>query len=298
MASSQAEYQNPLFKSDFEAKSYYSAYDSLISTYQINYIDHWINTNIGTCHLIETGDSEAPPVLLVPAAGCSSAGWYANLIELGKNNRVYALDIPGDAGKSILIKEDGPILIQDYNLMFLEVLNSLKLKDVTLIGHSSGGFFVTGFAISHPERVKKLVLLAPVATHINIRWYFRILLKMGGKPGKGPSAKTTLKMQAYRGFDPEPFFVNLMQCVRDYCRINLLFPYVYSTEELSSIRIPTFLIIGSNEVLCNYKRSIKNAKSKFDNIDIHIIDKTGHTPNMENSGAFNKIVTSILSQKK
>jgi pimeloyl-ACP methyl ester carboxylesterase len=296
IAGFEANCQNPLFIADFGAQSYYSAYDSLLSKYQVNYIDHFIETNLGICHLIEVGDSEAQPILLLPAAGCSAAGWYANLNELGKQNRVYALDLPGDAGKSTLRKQNGPILIEDYNLMILEILDNLKLKDVTLIGHSIGGFLATGFAISYPERVNKLVLLAPVATHINIKWHFRILLKMGGKPGKCPSAEKTLKMQAHRGFVPEPLFVNLMQYVREYCRVNLLFPYVYSTDDLSRISLPVFLIIGSDEVLCNYKGSVKKAKNKFENIDIYIIDKTGHTPNMENPEKFNKIVTSILSQ--
>ena len=295
ITSFQAKCQNALFVSDSGAKAYYSAYDSLLSKFQVNYIDHFIETNLGTCHLIEVGDSEAPPVLLLPAAGCSAAEWYANLNELGKQNRVFALDLPGDAGKSILRKQVGPMLIEDYNVMIGEILDNFQLKEVTLVGHSIGGFLATGFAISHPERVKHLVLLSPVATHINIKWYFRILLEMGGKPGKGPSAEKTLKMQASKGFDPEPLFVNLMQCVRDYCRVDLLFPYVYSSDELSSISIPTSLIIGTNEVLCNYKRSIRNAKSAFENVDIYIMDKTGHTPNMEIPDQFNLIVHSILS---
>jgi pimeloyl-ACP methyl ester carboxylesterase len=291
----QAKSQSALFISDSGAKAYYSAYDSLLSKYQVNYIDHFIDTNLGTCHIIEVGDGEAPPLLLLPAAGCSAAEWYANINEIGKYNRVYALDLPGDAGKSVLRKQGGPILIEDYNLMILEILDNLKLKEVTLVGHSIGGFLATGFAISYPERLNKLVLLSPVATHINIRWYLRILLNMGGRPGKGPSALKTLKMQAYKGFDPEPLFVNLMQYVRDYCRVNLLFPYVYSTDQLSGIRVPKYLIIGSNEILCNYKKSIRNAKSKFENIDIYIIDKTGHTPNMESPEEFNIIITSILN---
>jgi pimeloyl-ACP methyl ester carboxylesterase len=296
MAGFQAKCQNTLFITESGAISYYSVYDSLLSKYQINYIEHWIDTHLGTCHLIEVGNKEAPAILLLPAAGCSAAGWYANLNELGKQHRVFALDIPGDAGKSVLGEEIAPLLIEDYNKMLLNILDNLELKNVILIGHSIGGFLATGFTISHAERVNKLILLSPVATHINIRWYFRLLLKMGGKPGKGPGAEKTLKMQAYRGFEPEPLFVDLMQNVRDYCQIKLVFPFVYSTHELSKIRVPVFMIIGSNEVLCSHKKSIKNAKQKFKNIDIYVIDKTGHTPNMEKPDTFNNLITDILGK--
>jgi len=290
----QAKCHNPLFTTELGASLFYSAYDSLLLKYQIHYTDHWIETNLGTCHLIETGNKEAPPVLLLPAAGCSAAGWYANLNEIGKHNRVFALDIPGDAGKSTLKQEITPHSIEEYNTMLISILEKLDIREVTLIGHSIGGFLATGFTISHAERVKKLVLVSPVATHINIKWYFKILLQMGGKPGKGPDAEKTLRMQAHKSFEPEPLFVNVMQCVRDYCQVKLLFPYVYSKDELSGINVPIFMIIGNHEVLCNYKRSIKKAKKKFENIDVFVINETGHTPNMEKAEAFNKILIQLL----
>lgn len=56
----------------------------------------------------------------------------------------------------------------DYSLMsadLLELLDSLSLDKVLLMGHSMGGKVAMQFALDHPERVEKLVVvdIAPVA---------------------------------------------------------------------------------------------------------------------------------------
>jgi pimeloyl-ACP methyl ester carboxylesterase len=209
-----------------------------------------------------------------------------------KKYHVYALDIPGDAGKSKLLS---PIQsIDDYTSAMHTILDSLNLSKVSLVGHSIGGFLSAGFAMRYPESVDKLVLVSPVATHTNIHWYFKILLQMGGKPGKGPSAENTLKMQAGKHFVPEPAFVSLMQCVRDFCNVDLIFPYVYPEKELKKLNVPTYLIIGDQEKLCSYKKSVKDAHKKISEIKIEIMEGTGHTPNMEMPAQFNKIILNIL----
>jgi pimeloyl-ACP methyl ester carboxylesterase len=38
----------------------------------------------------------------------------------------------------------------------------MDLKDFHLLGHSFGGFLVTSYALKYPERIKKLILAAPV----------------------------------------------------------------------------------------------------------------------------------------
>jgi pimeloyl-ACP methyl ester carboxylesterase len=286
--------QKPLFISEEGRKVYMERYDALLSTKQIPVNDVWIDTHLGRCHLIETGDREAEPLLLLHAAGCSAAEWYANLKELGKTFHIYALDTPGDAGKSAMSRM--PVSIDDYNLTLSQILDSLGLKETHLMGHSIGGFIAAGFAMSHPERVSNLILLAPAATHSKMRWYVRLGLHLSGKPGKGPRARTILKMQAYKGFDLDPGFVDLMEAVRDYSMVEMIFPYVYPTEELGAITTPTHLIIGTEEVVCRPNKSTKLAKKKIPGISVHVIQDAGHTPNMERPEEFHDIVLQALRQ--
>lgn len=285
----------PLFTTEAAKSEYFQAYDTLLSRYEIAVQDHWIHTDLGKVHVIETGNPEGKSVVMLHAAGCSAAEWYGNFELLGQKFHLFAVDTPGDAGKSELTHEPGNIA--DYNQSLLKVLDTLHLNRPILLGHSIGGFFATGFAIAYPERLEKLVLLSPVATHVPIRWYLKLMLKFTGRPGTGPHAVKTLKLQAFKGFEPEPLFARLMEYVRNYCTVQMLFPYVYSAKELSGISAPVFLIVGTKEPLCHYKRSVKLAREKIPQVRITILDNTGHTPNMERPNETSRLLMEIFLQK-
>jgi pimeloyl-ACP methyl ester carboxylesterase len=191
-----------------------------------------------------------------------------------------------------------PVSIDDYTLTLSQILDSLGLKEIHLMGHSIGGFFAAGFAMRHPERVSNLILLAPAATHSNMKWYVRLGLHLSGKPGKGPRARTILKMQAYKDFNLDPGFVDLMESVRDYSMVEMIFPYVYPTEDLGAMTTPTHLIIGTEEVVCRPSRSTKLAKKKIPGITVHMIQNAGHTLNMERPEEYHELVVRLLNQAK
>jgi len=76
---------------------------------------------------------------------------------------------------------DGPLIIPDrpgYGLTYridyrkldfrraaadwlIELIDELEVETIDLLGASMGGFFALAFATSHPERVRRLVLLGP-----------------------------------------------------------------------------------------------------------------------------------------
>ncbi len=48
-----------------------------------------------------------------------------------------------------------------YQLHLLDLFDKMGLKHFDLVGISMGGWMATEFAVSHPERVRKLVLCCP-----------------------------------------------------------------------------------------------------------------------------------------
>ena len=284
----------PLFVTKAARTKYWADYDAIFEKYSLSVRDHWVQTALGKTHVLEYGNSGGEPVVLLHAAGCSAAEWYANLSALGRECHLFAVDMPGDAGKSTL--ECLPTGIEDYTETIRDIFDAFKLGKEVLIGHSIGGFFSAGFAMACPDRVKKLILLSPVATHVPIRWYLKLLLKFTGRPGTGPHAVKTLKMQAFKGFEPEPLFVNLMECVRNFCTVQMLFPYVFPNSELHKLAMPVYLILGTEEPLHSWKHSIELAKQKMPHVRITVLDNTGHTPNMERPEKTNKILLEILRE--
>ncbi len=106
-------------------------------------------------HAIESG--EGPPVILVHGSG-PSALLFLPLIERLEGLRVIAVDRPG-FGLSDAV--DGPrASYRDGAVAWIDSLfDALAVEDVALVGSSMGGTWALWFALAHPDRLRRLVLL-------------------------------------------------------------------------------------------------------------------------------------------
>ena len=110
-------------------------------------------------HVRESGPREAPALILMHGFGSSLHTWEAWAQGLSGQWRVIRLDLPG-AGLT------GPDPTRDYRderaeQILLALMDRLGLARASLIGHSMGGRLAWRFAADHPDRVDRLVLLAP-----------------------------------------------------------------------------------------------------------------------------------------
>jgi pimeloyl-ACP methyl ester carboxylesterase len=110
-------------------------------------------------HLRDSGPREAPAILMLHGFGSSLHTWedWARLLEA--DHRVIRLDLPG-------FGLTGPDPTGDYSdarsvAVLRALLDRLGVARATLIGSSMGGRIAWAFAAAHPDRVAKLVLVAP-----------------------------------------------------------------------------------------------------------------------------------------
>jgi len=110
-------------------------------------------------HVRDTGPKDAPAVLLLHGFGASLHTWedWARLLEPGF--RVVRLDLPG-------FGLTGPDPTGDYtDARTVEILSALMdelgIRRADVVGSSMGGRIAWVFAATAPERVGKLVLMAP-----------------------------------------------------------------------------------------------------------------------------------------
>lgn len=99
-----------------------------------------------------------PPLVLLHGGGLDSAAvsWKETIPALAENFTVYAPDWPG-YGESD--SPDGSPSIAYYVEVTWRLLDELDLDSVRLMGISMGGGVALGFALDHPERVERLVLV-------------------------------------------------------------------------------------------------------------------------------------------
>lgn len=113
-------------------------------------------------HLRDTGPDAAPapaPVLMLHGFGSSLHSWDGWAERLQAHQRVLRVDLPG-AGLS---RPDAERRYDDEHAVaqILALMDVLGLQQVALVGHSMGGRLAWQLAARHPERVARLLLVAP-----------------------------------------------------------------------------------------------------------------------------------------
>ena len=101
------------------------------------------------------GDRQGPPLLLIHGAGGSRLDWPAELRRL-PGPRVITIDLPGH-GRS---PGTGRADTQDYARDVAALMDALSIERAIWCGHSMGGAVALQAALTTPERVAGLVLVA------------------------------------------------------------------------------------------------------------------------------------------
>ena len=125
----------------------------LVTPHDMVHVRDW------TVHMRDTGPRDAAPVILIHGFGSSLQTWDAWAESLSRTHRVIRFDLPG-SGLS------PPDPTADYTdarsiELLIALMDHLGLQRASVAGHSIGGRIAWTFASRHPERVDRLVLVAP-----------------------------------------------------------------------------------------------------------------------------------------
>src|SRR5512134_56066 len=103
--------------------------------------------------------------------GGQAMQWHYQLHKFALKNRVIALDMRGHG------LSDRPSSGYEMSCIQDDLEAALDLLKVTgkfvLVGHSFGGAIATEYAVNHPERLERLILIA-TAGEFKLNWLFKI----------------------------------------------------------------------------------------------------------------------------
>ena len=105
---------------------------------------------------------EKTPLVLVHGMCGGIVQFYKNLDHLHSDRRLYALDLPGFARSTRI---PFPEEAEDVEAEFVSALERWRegvgLERFVLLGHSLGGFLSLSYSMTHPHRVRHLILDDP-----------------------------------------------------------------------------------------------------------------------------------------
>lgn len=132
---------------------YANAKDRSGTSWQIGYMDEYAGTD------------KDPKVLVIIHGKGAFGGHYGNVMQyaLRSGLRVIVPDLPhyGMSGPGNLDKSPARTMQDMRELIYDLVVNQLGVKKAYYLGHSLGGQFVMGYALTWPDAVQALALEAP-----------------------------------------------------------------------------------------------------------------------------------------
>jgi pimeloyl-ACP methyl ester carboxylesterase len=139
-----------------EQRGYRSPYLSTVAS-------QYLETPVARFHYVRQGSGGSPVVLLSPGAAWLFA-WKEQLAVLSRTHTVYVVDLPGQGFTQVR----DPHFSWDLKGMTAAIdgfLTAARLPAVALAGNSWSGGWALAYTQRHPERVSRLVLLAPSGLH-------------------------------------------------------------------------------------------------------------------------------------
>ena len=107
----------------------------------------------------------SPQSVLHTGAISTADTWNYNIEALAKQYHVVALDLPGFGGSD---KPDTRYT-REFFIAYLEAFIEAKGIDKTsLVGHGLGGEIAIGYALAHPEKVERLILVDSFGAHTGL----------------------------------------------------------------------------------------------------------------------------------
>jgi pimeloyl-ACP methyl ester carboxylesterase len=263
--------ESQIFNSFQGKEKILSYYGSLINQQTIAYNEKYIDTNFGETFILTAGNENNPPVFLFHGSCSNSSMWFGDVPRLAKNYYVIAVDILGEAGRSEEKRLD--LTTSEYADWIMCLMESLNIEKAVFIGNSYGGWLSLKFAVTYPDKVSLLILIAasgivPASLSFVAK---TIIYTLQGKKG-------VEKMnQMIFGEDKVPDEINKVtsMILENFNPMTGKLP-VFSDEELSKLTMPVFFIAGENDVTMNVSKAALRLKGNISSLTCRIIKNHGH----------------------
>lgn len=276
---------------------YFAACDALYAMGAPARSETDVETSFGTTHVYRYGPADPAaesrtPIVLIHGSGGCSAQWYPNTPALSAERPVYALDTPGDPGRSV---HREPMWQPERAAQWLdEALDALGLDRVHLVGSSYGGWLVINQVHLRPGRLASVTALDPGGLEkVGLRffvWIFASLFATFAPKALRPRLASWLEQPVL--VVPE-LRAWIQAGVRAF-RIRRPAPLPLSDEELGAIRTPFYLIMGKRSLLVHPKRQLERVPRLIPGARAEIVAATGHGPQIDHPDLVNARMLSFM----
>lgn len=256
-------------------------------------------------HFIETGSGD--PVILIHGFFFDSFTWHDNIPALSEHFRVLAPDLWGFGYSTRQPLDYGYPLYAEQLLLLME---ARKIEKASLIGHSMGGGAAIHFAVHHPDRVDKLILVDAAGMPDSLPLLGRITNLplvgefMYGMKGNFMRRLALKKNWIYnKSYLTESYFENATRFHKvegtSKVMLTILRKQFFHTlhdevKRLGQMNIPILIVWGRHDTAIPLSRG-REMHALLEGSRLEVLNDVGHCPHDEASGQFNNQIIEYLS---
>jgi len=248
--------------------------------------------------LIDTGSG--PAVVFIHGFAASIYSWRYQLEPIRQaGHRVVAFDNRGFGSSDR--PRDG-YSNADYTRLVIALLDSLRIGDAVLVGHSMGGAIAAEVALTSPDRVRGVVLIDPAGYDpIAARVVHRPLLRELGVTFVCRATTTV----ALRLLFADPRRVSATDVDQYYAplatrasraalrRVLRAFRFEALRGRVGDLRTPTLVLWGRADRLIPF-RAVADLAADLPRATLVVVPGAGHNPQEEQPAEVNRLLTAYL----
>jgi long-chain acyl-CoA synthetase len=227
--------------------------------------------------VIDTGRSPAERTLLfIHGYGGFAMQWEPQLIEFAERNRVVAIDL---RGHGLSDRPQTGYMLDDLIGDIESVVDALRLPEkFVLLGHSFGGALASIYAVKHPERIDRLVIVGTAVT-FELSTPLRLALRLPVAIGEVIRSMFPRALAA-------PAYVLKRMYFRALTKWN-------GREVLPHISVPTLVILGHRDIVFS-KSAYEAVPDLIPGSQIAKIPVSAHLVQLERPDAVNRSIARFI----
>ena len=251
-------------------------------------------------HYSVSGRRDGEPVLMIQGLGADSRGWIRQRLAFAARHRVIVFDNRG-VGRSD--RPPGPYDLEVMATDALTVLDAAGYADAHIMGASMGGVISQIIAVRHPERVRSLILACTACRQLP--WRRELLAEwadVADRDGMGGfttfAVRWVIGPRSLRRFLPALGLIGTLAKNLTADSFLAQVQAILATDddvrfELRAIRVPTLVLVGSQDILTPLGDSEEIA-DLIPGAELAVIGGGAHGFMFEHASAFNRTALDFL----
>lgn len=268
------------------------------------YADKFIAVNNLRLHYLDWGSADKPPFIMLHGIGRVAHSFDHIAPRFKDKYHVMAIDMRGHGDSAW--SPEGAYLVEDYVKDLEGFVEQLNLRNLTLLGNSTGGRVVQVYAGLHPDRMARLVVedVGPQRTNeIASAFARRVQQEDAGWASEDELVTSLTRGGGAVSAELQRNYAHFGSKRREDGRIiwkrdpNLVKGFVPTElwQYVSKIKCPTIYILGGASSIVPPDTQ-ERLKATLPDVRIVIMPGLGHYPHLEAPEEYLKIVQAFLAE--